>query len=218
MKQVKNNEDLNNKLLANSTAISKSHEMIDHILVSIKGQLYFNKAIESQLNQLKTLVPSLSQSVANIDAVTTRGGKTTRDPPNPNMTGKATKPRESTQEKEELPKEDDNIKVIGRTAPNEYYDTNVLLPFPHPRKQSADEQFRRFVEVIHKVYVNILLLDAMQVPTYSKYLRDILNNKRPIPTTEVVQLIEECSAAILNQAPLKKKDPGCPTIDCSIGT
>jgi hypothetical protein len=28
---------------------------------------------------------------------------------------------------------------------------------------------------------------------------------------------EECSAAILNKSPEKKKDPGCPTIDCSIG-
>jgi len=39
-----------------------------------------------------------------------------------------------------------------------------------------------------------------------------------LPTTEVIKLTEECSAAILNQLPEKKKDPGCPTIDCSIGT
>ncbi|XP_025806881.1 uncharacterized protein LOC112885483 [Panicum hallii] len=38
-----------------------------------------------------------------------------------------------------------------------------------------------------------------------------------MPTTEVVQLVEECSAAILNPLPEKKKDPGCPTITCSIG-
>jgi hypothetical protein len=30
--------------------------------------------------------------------------------------------------------------------------------------------------------------------------------------------MEECSAAILNTSPVKKKDPGCPTIDCSIGS
>jgi hypothetical protein len=29
--------------------------------------------------------------------------------------------------------------------------------------------------------------------------------------------MEECSATILNTSPVKKKDPGCPTIDCSIG-
>ena len=61
------------------------------------------------------------------------------------------------------------------------------------------------------------MLDAIQVPTYVKYLRDILNNKRPLLTTEVIKLTEECSAAILNTSPVKK-DPGCPTIDCSIGS
>jgi hypothetical protein len=29
--------------------------------------------------------------------------------------------------------------------------------------------------------------------------------------------MEECSAVILNTSPVKK-DPGCPTIDCSIGS
>ena len=78
-----------------------------------------------------------------------------------------------------------------------------------------DEQFGKFVEVIQKLYINIPLLDAIQVPTYAKYLRDILNNKRPLLTTEVIKLMEECSTTILNTSPVKK-DPGCPTIDCSI--
>jgi hypothetical protein len=60
-------------------------------------------------------------------------------------------------------------------------------------------------------------LDAIQVPRYAKYIRDILNKKRPLPSTEVIKLIEECSVAILNKLPEKKKDPGCPTIDCTIG-
>jgi len=79
-----------------------------------------------------------------------------------------------------------------------------------------DEQFGKFIEVIQKLYINIPLLDAMQVPTYMKYLRDILNNKRPLPSTEVIKLTEECSAVILNTSPVKKKDQGCPTIDCLI--
>jgi hypothetical protein len=58
----------------------------------------------------------------------------------------------------------------------------------------------------------------MHVPTYVRYIKDIINNKRPLPTTEVVKLTEECSATILNQPPKKKEDPGCPTINCSIGT
>ena len=54
----------------------------------------------------------------------------------------------------------------------------------------ADEQFSKFVEVIKKLYVNIPLLDAMQVPMYAKYIKYMLGNKRALPTTEVVQLTE----------------------------
>ena len=72
------------------------------------------------------------------------------------------------------------------------------------------------MQVIHKLYVNIPLLDAMQVPTYAKYLMDILSNKKPLPSSEVIHHTQECSAAILNKLPLKKKDPGSPSIPCSI--
>ena len=33
----------------------------------------------------------------------------------------------------------------------------------------------------------------------------------------MVKLTKQCSAAILNQLPEKKKDPGNPTISCSLG-
>jgi hypothetical protein len=99
----------------------------------------------------------------------------------------------------------------------DFHDTN-LLPFPRRnQKAKTDEQFSKFVEVIQKLYINIPLLDAIQVPNYAKYLRDILNNKRPLPSTKVIKLTEECSAAILNISLAKKMDPRCPTIDCSIG-
>jgi hypothetical protein len=84
------------------------------------------------------------------------------------------------------------------------------------KKAKMNEQFGKFIEVIQKLYINIPLLDVIQVPTYAKYLRDILNNKRPLPTTEVIKLTKEYSVAILNTSPVKKKDPGCPPIDCSI--
>ena len=74
-----------------------------------------------------------------------------------------------------------------------------------------DEQFARFVEVIQKIHINVSLLDAMQVPTYTRYLKDIVNNKRPLPTTEVVK---QCSNVILHKLPEKKKNQGCPTITC----
>ena len=96
---------------------------------------------------------------------------------------------------------------------HDFHDTTFLLFPRRNQKAKVDEQFGKFVEVIQKLYINIPLLDAIQAPTYAKYLRDILNNKRPLPTIKVIKLTKEWSAAILNTSPVKKKDPGCPTID-----
>jgi hypothetical protein len=71
--------------------------------------------------------------------------------------------------------------------------------------------------MIEKIHVSVPLMDVLHVPSYWKYIKDIINNKRPLSSTVVVKLMEECSAAILNRPPKKKKDPGCPTITCSIG-
>jgi hypothetical protein len=63
------------------------------------------------------------------------------------------------------------------------------------------------------------LLDALQVPTYSRYFKAILANKYEIATLGVdhVKMSKHCSAAIANGLE-KQKDPGCPTIPCSVGS
>jgi len=70
--------------------------------------------------------------------------------------------------------------------------------------------------MIEKIHVSVPLMDVLHVPSYEKYIKGIMNNKRPLPSMAVVKLTEECSAAILDY--LEKKDHGCPTISCSIGT
>ena len=95
-----------------------------------------------------------------------------------------------------------------------------MLPFPtreRRKKKDGDEQFLRFAEMVEKTHVSVPLMDVLHIPSYSKFIKDIINKKRPLPSTEVVKLTEECSAAILNELPEKKQDPGCPTISCSIG-
>jgi hypothetical protein len=74
------------------------------------------------------------------------------------------------------------------------------------------------VDLIQHINISAPLLDAMQVPTYARYLKDILTNKRLLPTTEVIKLTEVCRVAILQQHPKKKKDPRCPTISWFFGT
>ena len=143
-----------------------------------------------------------------------RGVNTTRDPPYPNPDSR----KKSNTTVEEPPRDDDIKKVHeGKTAPHEFYDTQVLS-FPMKVKKSiTNEHFNRFEEMIQQVNINVPLMDAMKVLTYARYVKDIINNKRLLPTTEVIKLTEACSAAILQQLPEKKTDPGFPTIRCLIG-
>jgi hypothetical protein len=51
------------------------------------------------------------------------------------------------------------------------------------KKPTTDEQFSHFVEMIQQVNINVALMDGTYVPTYARYLKDIIDNKRPLPTT-----------------------------------
>ncbi|XP_022870492.1 uncharacterized protein LOC111389757 [Olea europaea var. sylvestris] len=46
------------------------------------------------------------------------------------------------------------------------------------------------------------------MPSYAKFLKDILSNKRKLGDHETVMLTEECSAKIQKKLPPKLKDPG----------
>ena len=64
-----------------------------------------------------------------------------------------------------------------KMAPQDFVDTSYL-PFPtRKKKQAMDEQFARFVEMIEKIHVTIPLMDVLHVPSYAKYIKDIINNK-----------------------------------------
>jgi len=97
--QAKINESLTKKLTTNDKMLKNINSQIESLSSAVKNQLSFNKMIETQLAQIATAIPIDSHgkipaqpenSCENVKAVTTRGGKTTRDPPNPNhFAGKA---------------------------------------------------------------------------------------------------------------------------------
>ena len=55
------------------------------------------------------------------------------------------------------------------------------------------------------------------MPTYAKFLKEILSKKRKIAEEGIVNLTATCSAIIQQKLPVKMKDPGSFTIPCSIG-
>ena len=55
------------------------------------------------------------------------------------------------------------------------------------------------------------------MPSYTKFLKDILKNKMRLEDFETAKFNEECSAIIQKKLPPKLKDPGNFTIPCTIG-
>ncbi|KAI3665638.1 hypothetical protein L6452_44267 [Arctium lappa] len=54
------------------------------------------------------------------------------------------------------------------------------------------------------------------MPSYAKFLKDILSKKKKLTEYETVALTEGCSALLTNRIPPKLKDPGSFTIPCLI--
>ncbi|XP_073031141.1 uncharacterized protein [Primulina eburnea] len=85
-----------------------------------------------------------------------------------------------------------------------------LLSFPQRAKQlQLDTQFSKFLEIFKKLHINIPFAEALaQMPSYAKFLKEMLSNKRKLVDFETVRLSEECSTILQNKLPPKAKDPG----------
>ncbi|XP_056169335.1 uncharacterized protein LOC130138641 [Syzygium oleosum] len=94
-----------------------------------------------------------------------------------------------------------------------------LVPYPERLQQhKIDKQLSKFLDVFKKLHINIPFAYALaQMPSYAKFLKEILANKRKLEDYETVKLNEECSAILQNKLPPKLKDPGSFTIPCTIG-
>jgi hypothetical protein len=79
-------------------------------------------------------------------------------------------------------------------------------------------KFEDILEVFKQVHLNIPFLDAIrQVPSYAKFLKDLITVKRKTNVPKKVCLTEQVSSILQCKLPIKYKDPGCPTISCTIG-
>ena len=94
------------------------------------------------------------------------------------------------------------------------------IPYPQRLAKSKTKgQFKKFVELLKSLHLSIPFSEAItQMPSYAKFLKEILTNKRKIDVDETVALTEECSAIIQNKMPPKLKDPGSFSIPCVIGS
>jgi hypothetical protein len=219
--QAKINKDIVTKFKTIDKVLENINSKVTEVESSNYQVLNMMKMLETQVGQLvgrltydEGKLPGQPKGPESAKAIQTRSGKETDDPERPAGVRKS-KPSD---EAEEIAKE----KVMGIITEEPEFempgeDTRIPQLKPHYFRRKLDNHFEKFVEVVRRLSINMPLLDALQVPIYSHYLKDILANKYEIATLGVdhVKMSEECSAAMANGLE-KQKDPGCPTIPCSV--
>jgi hypothetical protein len=182
--QAKINKDTVTKF----KAIDKMLENIDSKVTEVGSSnhqvLDIMKMLETQVGQLagrltndEGKLPGQPKGPESAKAIQTRSGKETDDP---ECSAGARKPKPSA-EAEEFAKEE--VTGIVTAEPEfEMPGEDTRMPQLKPRyfRGKLDNHFEKFMEVVRRLSINMPLSDALQVPTYSCYFKDILANKYEI--------------------------------------
>src|SRR3954465_14345659 len=89
------------------------------------------------------------------------------------------------------------------------------MPFPGKKHKSKEEEhYNKFCEWMKPLFLQIPLIDASKLPPYSKYMKDIVTNKRKVPNGAISTML--ANYFFSGKIPEKLGDPGIPTIACSI--
>jgi hypothetical protein len=221
--QDKINKDTVTKFKAIDKVLENNDRKVTEVGSSNHQVLNMMKMLETRVGQLamrlttnEGKIPGQPKGPKSAKAIQTRSGKETEDP---ERSTKARKPRPSA-EAEEFAKR----KLRGSS--------------PKGPSLKCQEKTRRYRNSSHATSeVNLtttsrrlwrLCVDLASTCRYwmpfkflhiLRYFKDILANKYEIATLGVdhVKMSKQCSAAIANGLD-KQKDPGCPTIPCSIGS
>ena len=94
-------------------------------------------------------------------------------------------------------------------------------PIPYPqrlKKGKLEKQFAKFLNIFKKLHINIPFLEALEnMPSYVKFVKNILASKKKLEEYGTITLTEECSAILQKKLPPKLQDPGSFAIPFSIG-
>ncbi|XP_070677812.1 uncharacterized protein [Malus domestica] len=93
------------------------------------------------------------------------------------------------------------------------------VPFPQRLTSSKkNSNYKEILELFKQVQISIPLLDAIdQVPAYVKFVKELCTPKRKSNVHKKVFLARRFNSVITRKFSQKYKDPGCPTVTCTIG-
>ncbi|XP_074289361.1 uncharacterized protein LOC141614515 [Silene latifolia] len=96
---------------------------------------------------------------------------------------------------------------------------SIQVPFPSRlQDKKLEKDFGKFVEMLRMLNVTVPFTELLtQVPSYRKFMKEILIRRRHINDYETVALTEEGSALLQNRTSSKRFDPGSFSIPCYLG-
>jgi len=80
--QTKTNNEVKQRLDTNESSLKDIHNKMDFLLIAFDEQNILNKRVELKLAKLAVVLP-VATNIEQVKNITTRGGKSTRDPPHP---------------------------------------------------------------------------------------------------------------------------------------
>ncbi|XP_074306446.1 uncharacterized protein LOC141641692 [Silene latifolia] len=95
----------------------------------------------------------------------------------------------------------------------------IKLPFPARQMNTKiEQQFGKFLKVVKDLQITVPFTELItQIPSYAKFMKEILFRKRSFDEVETIAFTAECSALLQNKSPPKLADPGSFSISCFIG-
>ncbi|KAL4282613.1 hypothetical protein GQ457_16G019110 [Hibiscus cannabinus] len=222
--------------------IQKIYAFMDRTEMKSQNHDATLKSLETQVGQISQILsrrriggfPSNTEVAKGAtheqcNAITTRSGKIMKN----NQGGIAVNPSPATDTPAEADEpaqasEDHRIPqpTMGESSAESSHDQSdkpeeIRPPPSFPqrlKKQKQDYQFKKFLDILKQVHINLPLVEALQqMPNYAKFLKDMVTRKKRIEEFETVAATETCLALMHNKVPAKKTDPGSFTIECLIG-
>ncbi|KAJ9535506.1 hypothetical protein OSB04_un001362 [Centaurea solstitialis] len=150
------------------------------------------------LRDVKETFPHMEAEAQAEVFTTTRGGKVVVGPPMP-QTNQI--PNMQVVEPEvELPSRPTKEVREEAVRPRESTTPHVPTRVPYParlRKEKKEAQYRKFIDLIKRVDINVPLVDLIAgVPSYARFLKELVANKARMETEEIAFLNAECSATL----------------------
>ncbi|XP_075087516.1 uncharacterized protein LOC142169544 [Nicotiana tabacum] len=133
-------------------------------------------------------------------------------------------PTKTNKEKEVAKETESEQEKVAETVPEQVQNQTTLKkqpPAPFPQrlaKYKKDEQYKKFLEMLKQIQVNITLIDALkEMPGYAKMMKDLMSRKFDFQDLATVTLTQTCSVVVTKPIAEKLFDPGSFTIPCTIG-